>query len=113
MGKTELAKAVATARGARLIRLQCYEGVDEASRTLRVESRQTTARITAARQDDQHQGHESPDSGWDAVRDDIFTDEFLLARPLLAAIRSPEPVVLLIDRLDKADVEIEDCSSRS
>lgn len=105
VGKTELAKAVARTRGARLIRLQCYEGVDEARALYEWNHAKQLLRITAERQstDASRDGH----SGWDAVRDDIFTDEFLLARPLLAAIRSEEPVVLLIDELDKADVEIE------
>ena len=119
VGKTELAKAVARARGARLIRLQCYEGVDEARALYEWNHAKQLLRITAERQ----RSHDLPDrsrggigaqpgsnddeSGWASVRDDIFTDEFLLARPLLAAIRSQEPVVLLIDELDKADVEIE------
>jgi len=104
VGKTELAKAVARARGARLIRLQCYEGVDEARALYEWNHAKQLLRITAERAGG---GKGTEDSGWDAVRDDIFTDEFLLARPLLAAIRSEEPVVLLIDELDKADVEIE------
>lgn len=100
VGKTELAKAVARAHGARLIRLQCYEGVDEARALYEWNHAKQLLRITAERAG-------GGDTGWDSVRDDIFTDEFLLARPLLAAIRSEEPVVLLIDELDKADVEIE------
>ena len=100
VGKTELAKAVARAHGARLIRLQCYEGVDEARALYEWNHAKQLLRITAERTGGQ-------EAGWDSVRDDIFTDEFLLARPLLAAIRSEEPVVLLIDELDKADVEIE------
>lgn len=100
VGKTELAKAVAQARGARLIRLQCYEGVDEARALYEWNHAKQLLRITAERPG-------SHDGAWDGVRDDIFTDEFLLARPLLAAIRSEEAVVLLIDELDKADVEIE------
>jgi MoxR-like ATPase len=105
VGKTELAKAVARTRGARLIRLQCYEGVDEARALYEWNHAKQLLRITAERQGDFTDPSEH--TGWDAVRDDIFTDEFLLARPLLAAIRSEEPVVLLIDELDKADVEIE------
>jgi MoxR-like ATPase len=98
VGKTELAKAVAAATGARLVRLQCYEGVDEARALYEWNHAKQLLRITAER-----------DAGatWDELRHDIFTDEFLLPRPLLTAIRSPEPVVLLIDELDKADVEIE------
>ena len=105
VGKTELAKAVARARAARLIRLQCYEGVDEARALYEWNHAKQLLRITAERQ--VHPAEESGPAGWDALRDDIFTDEFLLARPLLAAIRSTEPVVLLIDELDKADIEIE------
>jgi MoxR-like ATPase len=98
VGKTELAKAVAAATGARLVRLQCYEGVDEARALYEWNHAKQLLRITAER-----------DAGatWDALRHAIVTDEFLLPRPLLTAIRSPEPVVLLIDELDKADVEIE------
>ena len=103
VGKTELAKAVARARGARLIRLQCYEGVDEARALYEWNHAKQLLRITAERAGSGSAG----ESSWSSVRDDIFTDEFLLARPLLAAIRSEEPVVLLIDELDKADVEIE------
>lgn len=98
VGKTELAKAVAAATNARLIRLQCYEGVDEARALYEWNHAKQLLRITAERDGDGH---------WDALRHDIFTDEFLLARPLLQAIRSREPVVLLVDELDKADVEIE------
>jgi MoxR-like ATPase len=105
VGKTELAKAVARARGARLIRLQCYEGVDEARALYEWNHAKQLLRITAERPGPA--ASDAEHSGWDAVRDDIFTDEFLLSRPLLAAIRSEEPVVLLIDELDKADVEIE------
>ncbi|NLJ53119.1 MAG: MoxR family ATPase [Intrasporangiaceae bacterium] len=110
VGKTELAKAVARARGARLIRLQCYEGVDEARALYEWNHAKQLLRITAERAAGESASGSSGadgDSGWASVRDDIFTDEFLLARPLLAAIRSEEPVVLLIDELDKADVEIE------
>lgn len=121
VGKTELAKAVARMQGARLIRLQCYEGVDEARALYEWNHAKQLLRITAERQatpvsGDSGRGDsgpgdtgpgESAGGGWESVREDIFTDEFLLARPLLAAIRSEEPVVLLIDELDKADVEIE------
>jgi len=97
VGKTELAKAVAAATGAPLIRLQCYEGVDEARALYEWNHAKQLLRITAERDG----------GGWDALRHDIFTDEFLLPRPLLAAVRSEEPAVLLVDELDKADVEIE------
>ena len=98
VGKTELAKAVAAATGSRLIRLQCYEGVDEARALYEWNHAKQLLRITAERE---------ADGGWDALRHDIFTDDFLLPRPLLQAIRSEEPVTLLVDELDKADVEIE------
>lgn len=101
VGKTELAKAVARATGARLIRLQCYEGVDEARALYEWNHAKQLLRITASKGSGDHGGE------WDALRDNIFTEEFLLARPLLEAVRSPEPVVLLVDELDKADVEIE------
>ncbi|MBF6130550.1 AAA family ATPase [Nocardia brasiliensis] len=95
VGKTELAKAVAAAAAADLIRLQCYEGIDEARALYEWNHAKQLLRITSERED------------WDSTRDHVFTDEFLLARPLLAAIRNPGPTVLLIDELDKADVELE------
>ncbi len=98
VGKTELAKAVAAATGARLVRLQCYEGVDEARALYEWNHAKQLLRITA---------ESDAEGGWDALRHDIFTEEFLLPRPLLTAIRSADPVVLLVDELDKADVEIE------
>ncbi|MFI6479337.1 AAA family ATPase [Nonomuraea sp. NPDC050663] len=90
VGKTQLAKAVAQATGARLIRLQCYEGLDEARALYEWNYKKQLLRIQATSADD-----------------DIFTEEFLLERPLLKAIRSTEPTVLLIDETDKADVEVE------
>ncbi|MEU8618961.1 MoxR family ATPase [Streptomyces sp. NPDC048623] len=96
VGKTELAKAVAAVAGARLVRLQCYEGVDEARALYEWNHAKQLLRITAGR-----------DESWDDARTDIFGEEFLLARPLLTAIRSDEPTVLLVDETDKADVEIE------
>ncbi|MGW4844667.1 AAA family ATPase [Nocardia brasiliensis] len=95
VGKTELAKAVAAAAAADLIRLQCYEGIDEARALYEWNHAKQLLRITSEREN------------WDSTRDHVFTDEFLLARPLLAAIRNPDPTVLLIDELDKADVELE------
>jgi MoxR-like ATPase len=95
-GKTELAKAVATAAGAGIIRLQCYEGLDEARALYEWNYRKQLLRIQAA-----------GDQAWEATHDDIFSEEFLLARPLLSAIRQTEPTVLLIDETDKADVEVE------
>jgi MoxR-like ATPase len=98
-GKTELAKALAQATGSELIRLQCYEGLDEARALYEWNYKKQLLRIQAA------QG--SGGSDWDTVHDDIFGEEFLLSRPLLTAIRRTEPTVLLIDETDKADVEVE------
>ena len=97
VGKTELAKAVAEATGAGLVRLQCYEGIDEARALYEWNHAKQLLRITAG------QGRES----WDETRDDVFSEEFLLPRPLLTAIRRTEPTVLLVDEMDKADVEVE------
>lgn len=96
VGKTALASAVAQSCGADLVRLQCYEGVDEARALYEWNHAKQLLRITAG------QGET-----WDEARDDIFSEEFLLPRPLLTAIRSEDPTVLLIDETDKADVEIE------
>ena len=98
VGKTELAKAMAVATGAELIRLQCYEGLDEARALYEWNYKKQLLRISAA-------GTGGAD--WDTVHDDVFGEEFLLARPLLAAIRRTEPTVLLVDETDKADVEVE------
>jgi MoxR-like ATPase len=98
-GKTELAKALAAATGSELIRLQCYEGLDEARALYEWNYKKQLLRIQAA------QGDGGAD--WDTVHDDIFGEEFLLSRPLLTAIRRTEPTVLLIDETDKADVEVE------
>lgn len=95
-GKTELAKAVALCTGSELIRLQCYEGLDEARALYEWNYRKQLLRIQAG-----------SESSWDELHDDIFSDEFLLTRPLLKAIRSSGPVVLLVDETDKADVEVE------
>jgi len=97
VGKTELAKALARHLGRELVRLQCYEGLDEAKALYEWNYRKQLLRIQA----------EATDTGWDAVQEDIFGDEFLLARPLMTAIASPEPVVLLIDEIDKTDQEFE------
>jgi MoxR-like ATPase len=97
VGKTELAKAMAAYLGRSLVRLQCYEGLDEAKALYEWNYRKQLLRIQA----------EAEGTGWQAVQDDIFGEEFLLARPLLTAIASPEPVVLLIDEIDKTDQEFE------
>ncbi|WP_093769167.1 AAA family ATPase [Streptomyces sp. F-7] len=96
VGKTELAKAVARACDARLVRLQCYEGVDESRALYEWNHAKQLLRISAGRGET-----------WDEARTDIFGEEFLLPRPLLTAIRGDDPKVLLIDETDKADVEIE------
>ena len=96
VGKTELAKAIARATGAELIRLQCYEGLDEARALYEWNYKKQLLRLQA-----------SHGETWDETHDDIFTEEFLLTRPLLAAIRREEPTVLLIDEVDKTDVEVE------
>jgi MoxR-like ATPase len=96
VGKTELAKAVAVATGAGLVRLQCYEGLDEARALYEWNYKKQLLRIQAA-----------GDQAWEETHDDIFTGEFLLTRPLLTAIRRDEPTVLLIDEVDKTDVEVE------
>jgi MoxR-like ATPase len=97
VGKTELAKAVAEATGSELIRLQCYEGLDEARALYEWNYKKQLLRIQASKDDD----------SWDDIHDDVFAEEFLLSRPLLTAIRRDEPTVLLIDETDKADVEVE------
>jgi MoxR-like ATPase len=97
VGKTELAKAVARATGAGLVRLQCYEGLDEARALYEWNYKKQLLRIQASGQD----------QAWEETHDDIFTDEFLLTRPLLTAIRRDEPTVLLVDEVDKTDVEVE------
>jgi MoxR-like ATPase len=97
VGKTELAKAVAACTDSGLVRLQCYEGIDEARALYEWNHAKQLLRITSG------QGRES----WDDTRDDVFSEEFLLPRPLLTAIRRSEPTVLLVDEMDKADVEVE------
>jgi MoxR-like ATPase len=97
VGKTELAKAVSRATGRSLIRLQCYEGLDEAKALYEWNYRKQLLRIQT----------EAADTGWQEVRDDIFGEEFLLSRPLLTAISTDRPVVLLIDEIDKTDQEFE------
>ena len=97
VGKTELAKALAEATGRSLIRLQCYEGLDEAKAIYEWNYKKQLLRIQT----------DAGERDWHQVEQDIFTEDFLLPRPLLAAIRSTEPVVLLIDEIDRLEVETE------
>ena len=97
VGKTELAKALSRYLERTLVRLQCYEGLDEAKALYEWNYRKQLLRIQA----------EAGDAGWQDVQDDIFGEEFLLPRPLMTAIASPDPVVLLIDEIDKTDQEFE------
>jgi MoxR-like ATPase len=97
-GKTQLAKSVAEITGARLIRLQCYEGLDESKALYEWNYKKQLLRIQAERNEG---------ATWEELEDDIFSEEFLLTRPLLEAIRADEPVVLLIDEVDRVEVETE------
>jgi MoxR-like ATPase len=122
-GKTELAKSVARVTGSRLIRLQCYEGLDESKALYEWNYKKQLLRIQAQRmvEDDaphakagpagQRAGDGDGESGggssWRDLEEDIFSEEFLLARPLLEAIRSPDPVVLLVDEVDRVELETE------
>src|SRR5688500_11456112 len=96
-GKTQLAKSVAEMTGARLIRLQCYEGLDESKALYEWNYKKQLLRIQVERDS----------ATWQEIEDDIFTEDFLLTRPLLEAIRAEEPVVLLIDEVDRVEVETE------
>jgi MoxR-like ATPase len=96
VGKTELARAIAQSTGSGLVRLQCYEGVDEARALYEWNHAKQILRIQSGSGGD-----------WDQTKMDVFSEEFLLSRPLLTAIRRTEPTVLLIDETDKADIEIE------
>ncbi|HVF75681.1 MAG TPA: MoxR family ATPase [Acidimicrobiales bacterium] len=96
-GKTQLAKSVAEMTGARLIRLQCYEGLDESKALYEWNYKKQLLRIQVERNS----------ATWQEIEDDIFTEDFLLTRPLLEAIRADEPVVLLIDEVDRVEVETE------
>lgn len=96
-GKTQLAKSVAEILGARLIRLQCYEGLDESKALYEWNYKKQLLRIQT----------EGDGASWNEVEDDLFSEEFLLTRPLLEAIRAEEPVVLLIDEVDRVEVETE------
>ena len=97
VGKTELAKTLAEITNRRLIRLQCYEGLDESKALYEWNYKKQLLRIQADRNSD----------SWSDIHDDIFSEEFLLTRPLLEAIRADEPVVLLIDEVDRVEVETE------
>src|SRR5688572_5018486 len=97
-GKTQLAKSVAEMSGARLIRLQCYEGLDESKALYEWNYKKQLLRIQAERADG---------NTWEKLEDDIFSDDFLLTRPLLEAITADDPVVLLIDEVDRVEVETE------
>ena len=96
-GKTQLAKSIAEMTGARLIRLQCYEGLDESKALYEWNYKKQLLRIQADKSSD----------SWTEIHDDIFGPEFLLTRPLLEAITAEEPVVLLIDEVDRVEVETE------
>ncbi|MGH9050709.1 MAG: AAA family ATPase [Acidimicrobiia bacterium] len=98
VGKTELAKAVAETTGSRLIRLQCYEGLDESKALYEWNYKKQLLRIQADRE------HET---SWADVEADIFSEPFLLTRPLLEAIRAEEPIVLLVDEVDRVEIETE------
>jgi MoxR-like ATPase len=99
-GKTELAKTVAAATGARLIRLQCYEGLDESKALYEWDYRKQLLRI-------QSRPGGATSASWAETESDLFNEDFLLTRPLLEAIRASDPVVLLIDEVDRLDVETE------
>ncbi len=104
-GKTQLAKSVAEMSGARLIRLQCYEGLDESKALYEWNYRKQLLRIQASQvlgeRDD------AARAGWHELEEDIFSADFLLTRPLLEAIRADEPVVLLVDEVDRVELETE------
>ena len=100
VGKTELAKALSRASGRELIRLQCYEGLDEAKALYEWNYRKQLLAIQARSASEDSEGGQG-------FLDDIFAEDFLLARPLMQAIASPDPVVLLIDEIDKTDQEFE------
>ncbi|HXR54320.1 MAG TPA: MoxR family ATPase, partial [Acidimicrobiales bacterium] len=108
-GKTQLAKSVAELTGSRLIRLQCYEGLDESKALYEWNYRKQLLRIQAgqvfADSEPANTDHHSPT--WAELEEDIFSEDFLLTRPLLEAIRADEPVVLLVDEVDRLELETE------
>jgi len=97
-GKTEIGKVLAETLHAELIRLQCYEGLDEAKALYEWNYQKQLLRIQADRE---------ADLSWEEVTQHVFSHEYLLERPLLRAITAPRRVVLLIDEIDKADEEFE------
>ncbi len=96
VGKTQLALALAKVSQRKLIRLQCYEGLDPSKALYDWNYAKQLLRLQLAKTED-----------WDEIKTNLFSEEFLLARPLLQALLSPEPVLLLIDELDKSDEEFE------
>ena len=116
-GKTQLAKSVAELAGARLIRLQCYEGLDESKALYEWNYRKQLLRIQAGGPGETESGGAGAAGAaggnarhaptWKELEEDIFSEEFLLARPLLEAIRSTDPVVLLVDEVDRVELETE------
>ncbi len=96
-GKTQLAQSVAEITGARLIRLQCYEGLDESKALYEWNYKKQLLRIQAS----------GDDNDWSEIEDDLFSEEFLLTRPLLEAIRAEDRVLLLVDEVDRLEVETE------
>jgi MoxR-like ATPase len=103
VGKTELAKALSRATERRLVRLQCYEGLDEAKALYEWNYRKQLLRIQAEASGEA----EATEGAWERTRTDIFSEEFLFTRPLLEAISADDAVVLLIDEIDKTDQEFE------
>ena len=104
-GKTELAKATAAVLGARLIRLQCYEGLDEAKALYEWNYKKQLLRIQVERGAEDSAA--TAPLGWGSLEEDLFSEEFLLTRPLLEAIRATDPVVLLVDEVDRLEIETE------
>ena len=96
-GKTQLAKSVAEMSGARLIRLQCYEGLDESKALYEWNYKKQLLRIQA----------ENETRDWNEIEDDLFSEDFILSSPILEEIRAEEPVVLLIDEVDRVEIETE------
>ena len=105
-GKTELAKSLASALSSRLIRLQCYEGLDESKVLYEWNYRKQLLRIQVARNEPDAAELDLGDD-WHQIAGDIFSEEFLLERPVLEAIRAEDPVVLLIDEVDRVEIETE------